>query len=104
MLELLQMLFDNLDSFNGPYVRCWKACNELQPSGTPTGVTSANASKWILIFVILVLQKGEMCLNTFYMMFVMCWDQRFGLDPSLSQNSIVTCYWSKFWRFERDFE
>ena len=72
MLDLLQMLFDALDSFNGPYGVGWEAWNELQPSGTPTGVTSANASKWILGFVILVFQMQDECLDIFLMMFVMC--------------------------------
>ena len=50
------MLFDDLDSFNGPYGMCLNAWNELQQAGTRSGISTANAFKWILDLVILMLQ------------------------------------------------
>ena len=51
---------------------------------------------WYMNFVILMLQKCEKCLDSFYMMYMMCLHHWFWLNPSLFQNSIVTCFLSKF--------
>ena len=69
---MFQLCFDDLDSFNNPYGVCCKLWNELKWPGTPTGMPSANGFKWILSFVILGFQKCKKCLDSLYMMFVMC--------------------------------
>ena len=72
MQECFQKCCDDLNNTTIPYEVCLNTWICLEMAGTPTGVLSA---KWLQVnldLVILGLQKGEMCLDTFYMMFVVC--------------------------------
>ena len=69
---MFQVEFLDLDSFNDDYGVCLNAWNELKSFRTPSSMLTAYAFKLILDLVILVLQNFKMCLDTFYMMFVMC--------------------------------
>ena len=101
-IEVLQMLCNDLDSFNDPYVVCCKLWNGLKPPGSSTGVWTACCFKWEISFVILMLQKCEKCLDSFYMMYWMCLDHRFEWNCSLFENSMVTCFEASFGTKERN--
>ena len=103
-LEWLQLLDDDLDSTTWPYGVNLEAWNGLKRPRTLTGVAAALASNLKSDFVILRFLKCVGCLDNCYMLFMRCWNNLFGLYCFLFPNSIVTCKWSKTWRFERNVE
>ena len=74
MQECFQKLIDDLDSSTISYGMDLGAWNGLQLVGSSTGMLSAKCLQVDLDFVILVLQMGGKCLDTFYMMFMKCLD------------------------------
>ena len=71
----------NLDAWNG-----------LKQAGTLTGIAAAVGSKLKCDFVILRFLKCVGCLDSSSMMFMRCWNNWFGLNPSLLEISIVTWF------------
>ena len=101
-VEDFQLSCDDLDSFNGSPVVCLDAWNQLKWSRTLTGVAAEMTSNLKSDLVILRFWIMCECLISSGMMFMKCWNNWFEWKCFPSQNSIVTWFWSKVGRFERD--
>ena len=97
-VEVLQRCFNDWNSFTWPYGVCWELWNELKWPETPSGVAAAYSFKWEFGFVIMMFQKYEKCLDSFYMLYWMCQQHWFGLECSQFENSMLT--WGK-WELEQ---
>src|SRR3954470_1927300 len=71
-LEVLQMLCNNLDSFNDDYGRCLDAWSELKTPGAVGGTRSAVKPKCKSSSMILMFQVDDECLDSSYVIYVRC--------------------------------
>ena len=77
-LEVFQMLFLDLDSLNNDYGTCLNAWNGLQPPETCSGMAAVVSLVWDLMMMILCLQVMYECLDSSYVIYGWCLNDKKG--------------------------
>ena len=81
-LEVFQVGFLDLDSFNDDYGMCLDAWNVLKLPGIACSNQAATCLVWDLMMMILMLQIMDECWDNSYMMFMWCLKWKFGKRTS----------------------